>query len=237
MTDTDAQLAFILVAPQMGENIGAAARVMANFGFDDLRLVAPRDGWPNPKAEAMATGALPILEKTRCFETLGEALSDIQTSYALTARQREMEKPNYEPSEIGSLWAESHEKRALVFGGERSGLSNDDVSLCDAIITIPTKNYSSLNLAQSLAVMSYEASKLQLHSECKPPSPKASSGEVDSFFEHLIEALEVRDFFKAENKKPGMRRNLQNLFKRQNLTSQDIRTLRGVIRCLEENSG
>lgn len=228
-------ITFILTNPQMGENIGAAARIMANFGFNQLRLVAPRDGWPNPKAEAMASGATHILEKAESYDSLEEALSGIHHSYALTARSRGADKHYYRPEELPALLIPERQ-HALIFGCERSGLSNDDVSLCDHIITIPTTDSSSINLAQSVAIMAYECSKAHaFHIAETSKVEKATHDELLHLVNHLESALEEHHYFKAQEKKPGMIRNIRSLFKRQNLTSQDVRTLRGIIRVLESS--
>lgn len=249
--------AIILVETQLGENIGAAARAMANFGLSDLRLVAPRDGWPNQKARDMATTGRHILDNATLFATTKDAIADLQLVFATTGRGRDMMKPVSEPEqvmeEIITRGAEQ-QRCGILFGPERTGLTNDDVTLCEAIVTIPTDpDYASLNIGQSVVVMAYEWFRLQAKqqpsdtpkgfattsSEASPVNPKnrsplASKQEVQGFFDHLESELDRVDFWKVADKKPVMWRNLRGLFIRSSLTEQDVRTLRGLLRSLAE---
>tara|TARA_B100001123_G_scaffold412894_1_gene510691 strand:+ start:1444 stop:2145 length:702 start_codon:yes stop_codon:yes gene_type:complete len=230
VTATD--ITIILVRPQMGENIGAAARVMMNFGYSDLRIVAPRDGWPNPKAEAMAAGGLPVIEAAQVYEDVSTALADCQYAVALTARSRELELPAYTPREWSGL-AEKPQRLAIVFGAERSGLENEDIAQCNAIIHIPVApEYPSLNLAQAVAVICYELATAE------PVAPSqaaevASKAELQGFFDQLEAGLNDRNFWKVAEKKPAMWRNIRAIFQRNIYTSQEIRTLRGIIASLQ----
>ncbi len=232
----------ILVEPQMGENIGAAARVMANFALSELRLVAPRDGWPNPQAEAMAVGAVDTVRNAAVFATLEEALADVHTAYAATARQRYMVKPVLTTKE----WAENIQPRimagectAIIFGPERTGLTNDHIALANYCVTVPVNPaFPSLNLAQSVAICAYEwfASQTLLSAIDNTPDipPVATHGEVMGMLHQLETQLEAHGFFKTPEKKPGMVHSISTIFKRIPLTSQDVQTLRGIIRALAE---
>lgn len=232
----------ILVEPQLGENIGAAARVMLNFGLTSLRIVKPRDGWPNLQAEAMAVGAIDIVRNATVTATLEEAIADIHTLYATTARHRYMVKPVLSAREWGNhVYPRSvaGEKTAILFGPERTGLTNDHVALANYNVTIPVNpDFSSLNLAQSIAIFSYEWFSTQTDITPLDNSPDmpalATHAEVMGLFHHLEGELEQHGFFKTEAKKPGMINSIRNIFKRIPLTSQDIQTFRGMIRALSE---
>ncbi len=234
--------AFILVKPQMGENIGAAARVMANFGLSDLRLVMPRDGWPNPKAEAMAAGALRGVVRVRIFEDTASAIADLAQVFAVSARKRGMQKPVLGPREAcAALRASSGAGTAagLMFGAESSGLNNADVSLCDGLVTLPVSPaFSSLNLAQAVAVLAYAWGVAEPrpapHAAQQPPASKAAQ---IGLFEHLEEALERAGFFFPPEKKALMVQNIRNALVRAHLTEQEVRTFRGIVRALEHGRG
>lgn len=234
--------AIILVKPQMGENIGAAARVMKNFGLTGLRVVAPRDGWPNEAAISMSAGAKDIIEAATLYDTTAEALHDVQYILAATARPRDLVKDVVTPRKAGELLAGKAKaaiKPALLFGAERSGLENDDIVLTDAIVSIPINpEYPSLNLAQSIAVLCYE---WFAHIDDTPPvqeataeNAMASREEVVGFFEHLEAELDKVNFFRVPDKRPKMVHNLRNIFTRAELTEQEVRTLRGLVRSLVE---
>ena len=231
--------AVILVRPQLGENIGAAARAMANFGLDELRIVAPRDGWPNPFAVRAASGANWVIENAKIYETTEAAIEDLTYTLATTARPRGMTKHVLGPqaacealhSRIGS-----GAPAGLLFGAERTGLDNDDVALADAIVTFPVNPaFASLNLGQAVLLLAYEYSR---HSDPEAGAQRdlvmggaepATRSELLGFFEHLETELDRGGFLKPEDKKPSMIRNLRNIFHRTELTAQDVRTLRGVI--------
>jgi len=220
----------ILSHPQMGENIGAAARVMANFGLVDLRIVAPRDGWPNEKAVEMAANASALVENAKIFKTLEEAAADLNFLYALTARNREMDKKVIAPREITLL-----EKTGFVFGPERTGLSNEEISLCDEIISIPVdSNFKSVNLAQSVAIIAYEISTIDHVTE--QPRNQATKEELIALFTHLENELDERGFFQEATKKTGMVANIRAFLTRAQLSGQELRTLRGIIRYLAQKS-
>jgi tRNA/rRNA methyltransferase len=227
-------ISFILVEPQMGENIGACARIMANFDFCDLRIINPRDGWPNEKAISMAVHATGILDNAKIFNNLKDALEDIDLALALTARERGMNKPCYI---LGSDEIDIKNKRmAFVFGAERTGLSNDDTALCSAIININTsKNCSSLNLAQALAIVAYQFSQVE-HKYIEKPQYLASPKQKHDMVEHLTSELEKTNFFREKSKIPIMTTNITNMFSRMDLSDQEVQTLRGVIRALGEKN-
>ncbi|MCG8508622.1 MAG: RNA methyltransferase [Rhodospirillales bacterium] len=230
--------AVILIKPQLGENIGMAARAMLNCGLAEMRLVAPRDGWPNPAAEAAASGATLVLDNAKVFATTEEAIADLNLLYASTARSRDMTKPLVTPRQAAR---EIHKARAsgiragVLFGPEAKGLNNDDVSLADAILMVPLNpGFSSLNLAQAVLLIGYEwfqagldvpDRELAMPADTRP----ANKQELAYLFEHLETELDACGFLHVEEKRPIMVRNLRNMFQRAELTEQEVRTLRGVI--------
>lgn len=234
--------AMILVEPQMGENIGAAARAMWNFGLDRMRLVDPRDGWPNPKAVAMSSGASHVIENARVVETTREAVADLHHVYATTARPRGMAKDVMTP-EAAMIDAQARmargEKVGVMFGRERTGLETDDVVLANTIITVPVNpSFASLNLGQCVLLIAYEwrrrVDDAPAVQELTGRSEPATSHEVEGMLDHLVDELAKGNFFWPDDKRPSMERSLRNLFHRAPLTGQDTRTLRGVIRALAE---
>jgi tRNA/rRNA methyltransferase len=234
----------ILNAPQLAENIGAVARVMANFGLTDLRLVRPRDGWPQERAWASASGADWPLNDAQVFDRLEDAVGDLQVLYATTARPRETRLPVLTPREAaGELHAAAGQGLAtgILFGGERAGLESDDIALAQAIITVPIDaRFRSLNLAQAAAINAYEWRVLV---EAGPPAsfreeaPMADQGELIGFYEQLEGELEASGFFFPPEKTPSMVRNLRSIFARARLSLQEVRTLRGVITALTKGRG
>ena len=239
--------AIVLVRPQLAVNIGMAARAMANFGLSDLRLVAPKGGWPRTDkyredAEAAAAGALHLLDRAQVFPRLEDAVADLTAVFATTARERGQGKRVLPPDRAMAEWAApvaAGEKRGILFGPERTGLDNDEIALADAIVTFPVDPaYGSLNLAQAVLLVSYEWLK---HKETVAlpfgpveRSPPAERGAVLSFFGYLEAELTAAGYFKPDDKQPVMRRNLRNIFHRIGMTEQDVRTLRGaVVRLVE----
>ncbi len=229
--------AIILVEPQLGENIGTAARAMANCGLDDLRLVRPRDGWPSDKAVAAASGADAVLDKARLYPSIAAAIADLGHVYASTARDRYMVKRELTPRRAAEEMREfmaREEPCGVLFGPERTGLVNDDITLADTVITVPLNPaFSSLNLAQAVLLIGYEwftARTLPvpeiLHTGHSRPANKA---ELLRFFDHFEEALFESGFLRHPDKRPSMTRNLRNLFQRAGCTEQELRTLHGVI--------
>lgn len=233
--------AVILCEPQLGENIGTTARAMANFGLWDLRLVNPRDGWPNEKAVAAASRADHVIDKVRVFATVGEAIADLSMVLATTARRRDLQKPVYGPEE-GAQRLVSHISTGagagLLFGREKWGLYNEEVALADAIVTFPVETaFASLNIAQAVLLMAYEWRQQADRGEVLPFAgglePVAPREELLGLFGHLEETLDRTGFFKTEDKRPTMVDNLRAVFTRAGLSSQEIRTLRGVISSID----
>ncbi|WP_237153583.1 RNA methyltransferase [Oryzibacter oryziterrae] len=247
MSEIDLSPAVILCEPQMGENIGAAARAMANFGLSDLRLVSPRDGWPNEKAEANAAKAQHIIAKTRVFERLEDAVADLSFVYATTARDRDVTKAVRGPVQASRHIRELEGQGArvgLLFGRERWGLNNDEIALADEILTLPVvPEYASLNIAQAVLVVAYEWRKAGFEDPdaaipfaMSERSPLATKDDVIHMFEHLERLLDERHFFHPPEKRPTMVRNLRAIFQRQQLTAQEVRTLRGIFSTLEKRA-
>ncbi len=230
---------FVLVEPQMGENIGATARGMLNFGLSGLRIVNPRDGWPNEKAGAMASGASIVIDDAKVFETTTEAIADCNFILATTARPREALLPVFSPADAAaemSMRIARGEKCGVLFGAERSGLSNEDVMRADGIISIPVNPaFASLNLAQAALVVAYEWAKADERKvqagdqNLAIPAPKA---DFDRFFDHLIGELDNSGYFFPAEKRTNMVRNLKVAFQRAGLTEGETRSLRGVIKAL-----
>ncbi len=227
--------AIILVDPQLGENIGMAARAMLNCGLSDLRLVRPRDGWPSEKARRAASGADLVIEQARLFETVSEAIDDLHLVYAATTRQRGMTKPVLTPAAAAlAMRQRNMAGSGILFGGEAMGLNNDHLALADTILSVPLKaGFSSLNLAQAVLIVAYEWFKSgdatpdsQLPMAHTKPANKA---ELLGLFEHLEGELDACGFLHIREKRPIMVRNLRNLLQRARLTEQEVRTLRGVI--------
>lgn len=236
---SDRQPAFILVRPQMGENIGAAARAMLNFGLSHMRLVDPRDGWPNPRAVAMASGAAgTVLDHAGMFQALPEAIHDCAYVFATTARTRDLTKPVMTPEramEHGRELMASGQKVAVLFGPERAGLENEDVARANALISVPVNpDFPSLNLAQAVLLCAYEWRR---QGDASPPEVLALAGtelatavEIEKLGDHYEERLEEVGYFFPEPKAPSMKINLRNLWSRMPLTRADVQMLHGVLR-------
>jgi len=243
--------AIILVEPQLGENIGTAARAMANFGLSQLRIVNPRDGWPNEDALSAAAGAHHLVEDAVIYETTEAAIADLNYLYATTARPRDLAKPVLTPKTLASeltIKAANKLRCGILFGRERSGLTNDDIALADAMIMAPVNpEYASLNLAQAVLLIGYEWMQSQgsgtlgretefdgpgkegMHSRASRPANKE---ELLGFFGHLEQELDHSGFLRPPEKRPIMVRNIRSLFSRHGLTEQEIRTLRGIVSSL-----
>ncbi|MCF6368377.1 RNA methyltransferase [Rhizobium halophilum] len=234
--------AIILVEPQLGENIGMVARAMANFGLAELRLVSPRDGWPNQKARSAASKADHVIDGTQVFGTLEEAIKDLNFVYATTARERYGFKPVRSPVVAATTLRDKFragEKTGILFGRERWGLTNEEVALADEIVTFPVNPaFASLNIAQAVLLMSYEWMKTGLDDVAAtaflPVEQRPSTKEqVLGLFEHLEEALDARGYFHPPAKKPKMVDNLRAVISRRGFTEQEISVFRGVIRSLD----
>ncbi|MCH8861680.1 MAG: RNA methyltransferase [Proteobacteria bacterium] len=236
--------AIILVEPQLGENIGYAARAMLNFGLTDLRLVAPRDGWPNPAAGPAASGADDVLDGAGVFETLEEAIADLNHVYASTVRNRDIYKPVLtvtEASEAMHASAARGERTGILFGRERSGLSNDDIALANAILTVPVNpGFGSLNLAQAVILVAFEWSRTGVDlpaASTLEDDPIATKADLVGLFEHIEGALAPRGYFRPPARKRAMVQALRNLLQGAGFTGQQVRTLRGVIKSLTRPLG
>jgi tRNA/rRNA methyltransferase len=232
----------VLVEPQLGENIGAAARAMANFGLSRLRLVRPRQAWPNDKARMMAAGADRILDGAALYETLEAAIADCSFVLATTARAHDQAKPVVGPAEAAALMAPriaAGENVAILFGRERNGLENDEVALADRIVTLPVNPaFASLNLAQAVVIVAYEWFKLASDEKLPFAMPQKSTPapkeQLLAFFASLERELEKVEFFRPPDKRETMQINLRNIFTRMQPTRQDIQTLHGVIMAIAE---
>ena len=229
---------FILVRPQMGENIGAAARAMLNFGLDRMRVVGPRDGWPNPKAVAMASGAGRLLDHAGLLPDLPGAIADCDFVFATTARGRELVKEVVTPEramEMARALGAEGKRVGVLFGPERAGLENDDILRANAIVTVPVNpDFPSLNLAQCVLLLGYEWRRQAGEA---PPSVMelartdfAAREEVDRLADHFEERLEAAGFFFPETKVDGMKANLRNMWGRLALTRAEVQTFHGMLR-------
>jgi tRNA/rRNA methyltransferase len=232
----------ILVEPQLGENIGAAARAMANFGLSRLRLVVPRQPWPNEKARMMAAGADAILDSAELYNSLPAAIADCTFVLAATARAHDQAKPVVGAPEAAALMAPrvaSGDTVAIVFGRERNGLENDEIALADRILTLPVNPaFASLNLAQAVVVVAYEWFKAATGGALPFAMPQKSAAapkeQLLSFFASLERELEKVEFFRPPDKRDTMQINLRNIFTRMAPTRQDIQTLHGVLTAIAE---
>lgn len=222
----------ILVAPQMGENIGAAARAMKNFGLNDLRIVSPRDGWPNERAKSMAVGAIDLVLKAKIYDNLKEAIADLAYVYATTAVPRDMNKEYLISKELLKDYPKGLNV-GIMFGRENCGLKNEEITLANKIITINTTDFSSLNIAQAIAIICYELFDREKSDDFLNKQELASKEELSFFLNHLESELDKKNFFKVLEKKPHMMKNIVNIFTRiNNLSKTEVQTLRGIIRSL-----
>ncbi|MDC0869063.1 RNA methyltransferase [Paracoccaceae bacterium] len=240
MPESQRQPYFVLVRPQMGENIGASARAMWNFGLEQMRVVAPRDGWPSTRAVAMASGAGRLLDAAQHFDGVSQAVGDTSFVFATTARGRGLTKPILAPEEAMRQAAEKiaqGQKVAVLFGPERAGLENEDIAGANALISVPVNpDFPSLNLAQCVLLMAYEWRRAQGQVELArmelAKTQWAEAIEVEKLAQHYEERLEDAGFFFPEAKAPGMKVNLRNMWSRFSLTRTDVQMLHGVLRQL-----
>ena len=227
----------VLVRPQLGENIGKAARAMLNFGLTEMRLVSPRDGWPNPSAGPAASGADIVLERAQVFESTADAVADCAHVYATTVRKRGVTKPVVTPEEATRAIAQASGRSAILFGPERSGLETSDVALARSILTVPINpEFGSLNLAQAVILCAYEWSKTRdlvqpTQEEHLPPAPQS---ELDGMIAHLESMLEPKGYFLPENRREATRRTLRTMLTKPGWNHLEMRTLRGVLSALEK---
>lgn len=232
--------AIILVEPQLGENIGTAARAMANFGVTDLRLVAPRDGWPNERARAASSGASHVIDNATVYATLDEAIADLSFVIATTRRPRDMTKRVEGPEDgLAELVRESAAGRTgIMFGRERWGLQNEEVAAATIIVTFPVDpEFASLNIAQSVLLMSYEWRRVARAAPAtpEPGQPPATREEIGGLWQHLVGLLRPAGYFRPEGMVERMERNLLNILSDARWDRQQVRTLRGVLNHLAPN--
>jgi len=234
--------AIILVHPQLGENIGMVARAMANFGLAELRLVNPRDGWPSEKAISAASKADHVIAAATVFPSLEAAIADLEFVYATTARDRygykEVRSPVVASDDLRTRFR-AGQKTGILFGRERTGLTNEEIALADELVTFPVNPaFASLNLAQAVLLMSYEWMKSGLSSvDATPfsalPQRPAQKEELQGLFDHVEETLDARGYFRPAEKKPKLVENLRAILTRPSFTGTEIQVLRGVISCLD----
>lgn len=225
----------VLVRPQLGQNIGKAARAMLNFGLSEMRLVAPRDGWPNPDAGPAASGADTVLEQAKVFDTVEEAIADCSTIFASTVRRRDLVMPVVAPDEMADWIAASSARSAILFGPERSGLETEDVALADAIVTVPINpDFGSLNLAQAVILLAYEWSKRTALAQptAKEGEPAAPHGELDALIRHLDEELVAKGYFHPPSRTQATRNTIRTIFTKTGWSSREVKAVRGIIRAL-----
>jgi len=234
----------ILTAPQLAENIGACARVMANFGLADLRLVNPRDGWPQERAWASASGADWPLNDAKVLGRVEDAIADLHVVYAATARPRELQLPVMTPRQAAAELAKAQAqglRTGLLFGGERAGLETADIALCQAVVTVPIDpRFRSLNLAQAVAINAYEWRMTV--TEAPPPAfregpPPADAAAMLGLYEHFERELDEAGFFHPPEKRPSMVQNLRSALARAQFSDQEVRTFRGVVTALSRGRG
>ncbi len=225
----------ILVRPQLGQNIGKAARAMLNFGLTNLRLVAPRDGWPNPEAGPAASGADIVLERAEVFPTVAAAVADCSAVYASTVRKRELVTPVVGPGEMAQEIAVTPGRSAILFGPERSGLETEDVALAHKIVTVPINpTFGSLNLAQAVILLAYEWSRTQVLAqptlrEMEPPAPL---GEIDGLIGQLEGALNTAGYFHPPERTQATRNTIRTIFTKTGWSSREVKAVRGMLRAL-----
>ncbi|HLZ79064.1 MAG TPA: RNA methyltransferase [Sphingomonas sp.] len=235
MSDAALPPVIVLVRPQLGQNIGKAARAMLNFGLTEMRLVSPRDGWPNPEAGPAASGADIVLEQAQLFESVHDAVADCANVYATTVRKRGVTKPVVTPAEAASEIHAASGRSAILFGPERSGLETDDVAIARSILTVPINpEFGSLNLAQAVILVAYEWSKGQALAQ--PPAvdldPPAPQFELDGMIDQLGTMLEGAGYFFPPDRVPATKRTLRTMLTKPGWNSLEVRTLRGVLTAL-----
>ena len=225
----------VLVRPQLGQNIGKAARAMLNFGLIELRLVAPRDGWPNPEAGPAASGADIVLEQAEVFASTQEAIADCSHVFASTVRRRDLVMPVVGPEEMADRIAASPNRSAILFGPERSGLETEEVALADAIVTVPINpEFASLNLAQAVILLSYEWSKRAdlaqpTAKELEPPAPH---GELEGLIAQINNELDAKGYFHPPSRTEATKNTLRTIFTKTSWSSREVKAVRGIIRSL-----
>ena len=225
----------VLVRPQLGQNIGKAARAMLNFGLTEMRLVAPRDGWPNPDAGPSASGADVVLEQAAVFDTVQEAIADCSTVYASTVRRRDLIMPVVTPEVMANEIVASAGRTAILFGPERSGLETEDVALASSIVTVPINpQFGSLNLAQAVILLAYEWSK---QSELSSPTIKeleapAPHGEVEGMITQLDQELDAKGYYHPVARKQVTQNTIRTILTKTGWSSREVKAMRGIFRAL-----
>ena len=225
----------VLVRPQLGQNIGKAARAMLNFGLTEMRLVNPRDGWPNPDAGPAASGADIVLEQATVFDTVQDAIADCSAVYATTVRRRDLVMPVLTPESMADQIAATAERTAILFGAERSGLETEEVALANAIVTVPINpEFASLNLAQAVILLAYEWSKRSALAvppakELEPPAPHS---EIEGMIGQLDEALVDKGYFHPPSRSQATRNTIRTIFTKTGWSSREIKAVRGIFRAL-----
>jgi tRNA/rRNA methyltransferase len=225
----------VLVRPQLGQNIGKAARAMLNFGLTEMRLVSPRDGWPNPDAGPSASGADMVLEGAQVFDTVQEAIADCSLVFASTVRRRDLVMPVVGPQEMADRISGSNERSAILFGPERSGLETEDVALSNAIVTVPINpEFGSLNLAQAVILLAYEWSKRSglaqpTAKELETPAPH---GELDGLIAQLDEELDAKGYFHPPSRTQATKNTIRTIFTKTGWSSREVKAVRGIVRAL-----
>ena len=228
--------AIVLVRPQLGQNIGKAARAMLNFGLTDLRLVAPRDGWPNPEAFPAASGADALLENARLFDTVADAVADCPLVYATTVRKRGLVLPVVKPDEAAREMASNREPAAILFGAERSGLENEEAAIAQKIVTVPVNpDFRSLNLAQAVILIAYEWSRhsgLTIPTTPEPEEPRATHGQLEGLIGQMDEALEKAGYYFPPDRVPATKATMRTILSKANWSNREVQAMRGMIRAL-----
>lgn len=228
--------AIVLVRPQLGENIGKAARAMLNFGLTDLRLVAPRDGWPNPSAGPAASGADIVLERARVFSSVAEAVADCPFVYATTVRKRELVIPVVTPEDAAREIRTNNGASAILFGAERSGLETEEAAIAQKILTVPVNpDFRSLNLAQAVIIVAYEWSKLErlaVPTESDAEEPRATQEQLEGLIGQMDEALDEAGYYFPPDRVPATRKTMRTILSKAGWSNREIQALRGMVRAL-----
>jgi tRNA/rRNA methyltransferase len=225
----------VLVRPQLGQNIGKAARAMLNFGLSEMRLVSPRDGWPNPDAGPAASGADIVLERAQVFDTVQKAIADCSLVFASTVRRRDLVMPFVGPEEMVDQIGASSSRTAILFGPERSGLETEEVALANAIVTVPINpEFASLNLAQAVILLAYEWSKRSALAQppAKDLEEPAPHGELEGLIGQLDEELVSKGYFHPPSRTQATRNTIRTIFTKTGWSSREVKAVRGIIRAL-----
>ena len=228
--------AIVLVRPQLGENIGKAARAMLNFGLADLRLVNPRDGWPNPAAGPAASGADIVLEKARLFDSVADAVADCAFVYATTVRKRGLVTPVVTPEQAAQEINAQQGASAILFGAERSGLGTEDVAVAQKIVTVPINpQFGSLNLAQAVILVAYEWSKQQdlaMPTQSEPAEPRATQAQLEGLIGQFDAALDKAGYYFPPDRTPATKLTMRTILTKAGWSNREVQALRGMLRAI-----